>query len=76
MYSKVAKYTFALGLTYFILRINGADSINAIASAFFWVFLWGLSFDWFINKHGTDIVLPPKEDNPYWGNYSDSGGDD
>jgi hypothetical protein len=76
MYSKVAKYTFALGLTYFTLRIYGADSINAIASAFFWVFLWGLSFEWFFNKYGEDIVVPPKEDDPFIFNSSDSGGDD
>ena len=61
MYSKVAKYTFGLGLLYFTLRIYGSDSINALVSAFFWVFLSGLSFELFYKKYGKDIEDPPKD---------------
>jgi hypothetical protein len=76
MYSKVARYALTVGLTNLTLRIYGADSINAIASAFFWVLLWGLSFELFFKKYGTDIVVPPKEDDPFIFDSSDSGGDD
>jgi hypothetical protein len=76
MYSKVAKYTFGLGLTYFTLRIYGSDAINAMASAFFFVFLWGLSFELFFKKYGKDIASPPWENDPHGGDTSDSSGDD
>jgi hypothetical protein len=83
MYSKVAKYTFGLGLLYFTLRMYGSDSINALVSAFFWVFLSGLSFELFFKKYGKDVASRPEENGQYWGDssdssgdYSDSGGDD
>ena len=82
MYSKVAKYTFALGLTFFTLRIYGSDSINALVSAFFWVFLIGLSFELFDKKYGKDVASGEWVDSHGGDSYdsggdsSDSGGDD
>ena len=82
MYSKVAKYTFGLGLLYFTLRIYGADSINALVSAFFWVFLIGLSFELFDKKYGKDVASGEWVDSHGGDSYdsggdsSDSGGDD
>ena len=75
MHSKVAKYTFALGLTFFTLRIYGSDSITALVSAFFWVFLIGLSFELFDKKYGKDAASVPWEDCPHGGDGYDSGGD-